>query len=237
VRFLGDGSLEYLGRLDQQVKLRGFRVEPGEVEATLRAHADVRDVVVTVRNRNTADARLVAYIVPARLPVPSHSAWSGFLKDKLPDYMIPAAFVHIQDVPLTPNGKVDHLALPEPDHRRPDLHESFVAPQQPVERRVAEIVSAVLGIDRVGLHDNFFELGGHSLMIFQVIFRLHDTFSVELPVRDFFDHPTVAGLTRVIEEQLILQAAPQEIAQAMESLDSLSADEIRALLSDEADQS
>ena len=219
------------------MKLRGFRVELGEVEATLRAHPGVRDVVVTARDRNTADARLIAYIVPARLPFPSHSAWSGFLRDKLPDYMIPAAFVHIQDVPLTPNGKVNYQGLPEPDHGRPNLEEAFVAPQQPVERRVAEILSTVLGIDRVGLHDDFFELGGHSLMLFQVIFRLHNTFSVQLPVRDFFEHPTVAGLTRVIEEQLILQAAPQEIVQAMDSLDSLSADEIRALLSDEADKS
>ncbi len=237
VRFLADGSLEHLGRLDQQVKLRGFRVELGEVEATLRAHADVRDVVVTVRNRDTADARLVAYIVPARRPAPSHSAWSGFLKDKIPDYMIPAAFIHIQDVPLTPNGKVNYQALPDPDQSRPNLREAFVAPQQPIERRVAEILSTALGIERVGLHDDFFELGGHSLMLFQVIFRLHDTFSVQLSVRDFFDHPSVAGLARVVEERLILQAAPQEIVQALGSLDLLSADEIRALLSDEADKS
>ena len=169
--------------------------------------------------------------------MPTAKDLRAFLTMKLPAHMVPSDFLFLAELPLTPNGKVDYQALPDPDHGRPNLHEAFVAPQQPIERRVAEILSTVLGIDQVGLHDDFFELGGHSLMLFHAIFRLDNTFSVQLSVRDFFDHPTVAGLVRVIEEQLILRAAPQEIVQALESLDSLSADEIRALLSDEADKS
>ena len=238
VRHLSDGGLEYLGRLDQQVKLRGFRIELGEIEAALGQHPAVREaVVIACEERPGGATRLVAYVVPAEATVPTPSAWRAFLKQKLPDYMIPAAFVVIEAVPLTASGKVDRQALPAPASVPPALDGAFVPPQTPVEQTLAQQWAAVLGLERVGRHDNFFDLGGHSLMITQVISRVQDAFQVALPLRSLFDQPTIAELAQTIVHSQITQSTPDEILAALASLDHLSDDEVRALLVDEGSAS
>jgi acyl carrier protein len=237
VRHLSDGGIEYLGRLDQQVKLRGFRIELGEIEAALGQHPAVREAVVIARQERPGDTRLVAYVVPAEATVPAPRAWRAFLKQTLPDYMIPTAFVVIEAVPLTANGKVDRLALPAPASVPSALEEAFVPPQTPAEHTLAQLWAAVLGLERVGRHDNFFELGGHSLMITQVMSRVQDAFQVELPLRSLFDHPTVAELAQTIEHSQITQSTSYEILEALASLKHLSDDEVRTLLADEGSAS
>ncbi|NUR63052.1 MAG: amino acid adenylation domain-containing protein, partial [Catenulispora sp.] len=165
-RWRADGQLEFLGRIDEQVKVRGFRIEPGEIERVLVAHPDVASAVVTARDDSDAgDRRLVAHLVPADpdTGIPSTSALRSFLRESLPDYMVPAVFVELPELPLTPNGKVDRKALPTPDGVRPELADVFAAPSTPTEELLAGIWAEVLGLDRVGVTDDFFDLGGHSL--------------------------------------------------------------------------
>ncbi|MGH8772293.1 MAG: amino acid adenylation domain-containing protein, partial [Burkholderiales bacterium] len=189
-RYLPDGNIEFLGRTDHQVKIRGFRIELGEIEAVLVQHPDVREAAVIAREDLPNDKRLIAYVV-AQDQVPSLTELRGFLQSKLPEYMIPAAVVLLDKLPVTPNGKLDRKALPAPEHRS---EESFVAPRTPVEEKLAEIFVAVLKIDRIGIHDNFFELGGHSLLATQVIARVRQALHCELPLRVIFESPTVEAL-------------------------------------------
>jgi acyl carrier protein len=194
-RYLPTGDVEYLGRVDQQVKLRGFRIELGEIEAALAQHPDVHEGVVLVREESPGDQRLVAYVVPRAAPGPAGSSLRRFLRQTLPDYMVPAAIVLLERLPLTPNGKVDRRALPKPERQG-----ALVAPRNPAEERMAAMWAEVLGLERVGIHDNFFELGGNSLLAIQVMSRLRDAFQVELPVRRLFDEgATVADLVGLIE--------------------------------------
>ncbi len=194
-RWRHDGQLEFLGRLDHQVKVRGYRIELGEIEAVLTAHPDVRAAVVLAREDSPGDRRLVAYVVPASEASPSPSALQRHLAAALPRYMVPSAFVRMEALPRTPNGKLDRGALPAPEA---PAHEgaghAFVAPRTPVEEIVAAGIQEVLGLERVGVHDDFFALGGHSLLATRVISRLRSAFSVELPLRVLFEAPTVAGL-------------------------------------------
>ena len=192
-RYLPDGNIEFLGRTDHQVKIRGFRIEPGEVEATLGRHPAVREVLVTHREDVPGDKRLVAYILPQPGQVYTISDLCDFLKGKLPDYMVPAAFVVLNALPLTPHGKVDHLALPAPDQARPELKESFAAPHTPVEKILAAIWAEVLKLERVGVHDNFFELGGDSILSIQIIARANQA-GLRLTPKQLFQHQTVAEL-------------------------------------------
>jgi len=193
-RYQLDGNLVFLGRIDDQVKIRGFRIELGEVEAVLSQHSAVHEAVVIVREDTPGDRRLVAYVVPQEEQSPTVGHLRSFLREKLPEYMLPSAFVILEQLPLTPNGKVDRRALPRPERKGP-----FVAPRNPVEERLAGMWAEVLGLERVGIHDNFFELGGHSLLATQVISRLRAAFRVELPVRRLFDEgATVAGLAELI---------------------------------------
>jgi amino acid adenylation domain-containing protein len=197
-RHLADGAVEFLGRVDLQVKVRGFRVEPGEVELALAAHPSVQAAAVVARALG-GDRRLVAYVVPrpgARL---EPQVLAAFLRERLPEAFVPSVFVELDALPLTPNGKVDRRSLPAPDRLRPNLGETFVAPRTPVEELLAAIWSQVLGVDRVGARDNFFTLGGHSLLATQVVSRLRPAFGVEIPLRKIFEAPTVAGLAREIE--------------------------------------
>jgi acyl carrier protein len=198
-RYLPDGNIEFLGRVDHQVKIRGFRVELGEIEAVLSGHPKVRETVVMAREDLPGDKRLVAYFIVAQEPAPTHDELHGFLKEKLPDYMVPSAFVELKVMPLTPNGKVDRRALPAPDTSRRDLKASFVAPRTLTEEVLANIWAETLGLKRVGVYDNFFELGGHSLLVTRVISRLHKTFQVNLPLRTLFEAPTLADLAERIE--------------------------------------
>jgi amino acid adenylation domain-containing protein len=199
-RYLPDGNLEFLGRLDNQVKIRGYRVELEEVEATLEQHQAIRQAVVVAREDASGDRRLVAYCVPHDGCRPDIRELRGFLHIKLPDYMVPAAFVVLDALPLTPNGKVDRQALPAPDQARPRLFETFVAPRTPIEELLVGIWASVLGVEAVGIHDNFFSLGGHSLLAMQVMSRLRKTFEVDVPLRALFDAPTVAGMARGVEQ-------------------------------------
>jgi amino acid adenylation domain-containing protein len=193
VRWLADGTLEFLGRLDAQVKLRGFRIEPGEIETALREHPAVRAAVVMAREDLPGDKRLVAYVV-AEGTAPGSDDLRRFLQQRLPDFMVPSAFVALESLPIAPSGKVDRRALPAPSDARPELEQAFVAPRDPAESAIASIWSLVLRIARVGIHDDFFALGGHSLLATQVISRIMATLDVELPLRAIFEVPTVAGL-------------------------------------------
>jgi amino acid adenylation domain-containing protein len=193
VRWRADGALEFLGRMDDQIKVRGHRVEPAEVEAALREHPAVRAAVVVAREDIPGEKRLVAYLVPEQ-PALGVSELRTFLHQRLPDFMVPSAFVLLAELPLSANGKVDRRLLPRPVGQSAELAEAFVAPRGPIEELLASIWATVLRIDRVGVHDNFFELGGHSLLATQVISRILATLGVELPLRAIFEAPTVAGL-------------------------------------------
>ena len=197
-RYLPDGTIEFLGCLDHQVKLRGFRIELGEIEAVLGQNPAVREVVVVARDDTSDDKRLVAYVVlQHRATVPE---LRRFLQKQLPAYMVPAAFVPLDALPLTANGKVDRRALPAPDAVRPEQEEIFVAPRTATEEVLASIWTEVLGFERLGIHDNFFDLGGHSLAATRIVSRVREAFQVELPLRWFFDAPSIAELARVLEE-------------------------------------
>jgi amino acid adenylation domain-containing protein len=198
-RYLSDGNIQFLGRLDHQVKIRGFRIELGEIEAVLAQHPAVRATVVMAREDQPGYKHLVAYVVPNQKQVPTSSELRSFLKEKLPEYMVAAAFVLLDALPLTPNGKVDRRALPTPDGARLEVEETFVPPRTPVEEILAEIWSEVLGLERVGIYDNFFELGGHSLLATQVISRAREAFQVELSLRSLLEKPTVVSLAERIE--------------------------------------
>jgi hypothetical protein len=202
VRHLADGNLEFLGRLDHQVKVRGFRIELGEVESVLGAHPGVKEAVAVVREDHPGEKRLVAYVVaegePGSQPAEGSTVASlrTFLQSRLPEHMVPAAFVILDAIPLTSSGKVDRRSLPAPGASRPELARAFVEPRTPSEQAIAAIWRGVLRLERVGVHDNFFELGGHSLLIVQAHGRLAKCFpdrSVSLV--DLFRHPTIAELS------------------------------------------
>lgn len=205
-RYRQDGSIEFLGRIDHQVKLRGFRIELAEIEAVLGKHPAVRETVVMVREDEPGDKRLVAYVVSYPELAIAVSTLRNYLQEKLPAYMVPSAFLLIDALPLTTNGKVDRRALPALLPARPELEETFVAPSTPVEELLTGIWAQILGIERVGIHDNFFELGGHSLLATQVISHLGKAFQVELPLRRLFEAPTVFSLAEQIE--MAIKAKP-----------------------------
>ncbi|MGZ3458804.1 MAG: amino acid adenylation domain-containing protein, partial [Archangium sp.] len=198
VRWRADGRMEFLGRRDGQVKVRGYRVEVGEVEAALAAHPAVSEGVVVAREDAPGDKRLVAYAVPKPGQKVEAAALRGFLGEVLPEYMVPSAFVALETLPLTPNGKVDRKALPAPDFREAE-GEGFSAPRTETEERVAGIFAEVLGLERVGAQGDFFELGGHSLLATQLVSRVREAFGVELPLRDVFEAPTVERLATRLE--------------------------------------
>jgi nonribosomal peptide synthetase DhbF len=190
-RWLPDGTLEYLGRLDTQVKVRGFRVEPGEVEAALLAHPQVREAAVAVREDAPGEKRLVAYAVPAEGAAPTWTELRAHLKARLPEYMLPSAYVPLDRLPLNANGKLDRRALPAPDA---PSGRDYVAPRTPTEKLLAGVWAEVLKAERVGLHDNFFELGGHSLLLAQLHARLEQQFPGRATLTDLFQFSTLADL-------------------------------------------
>ncbi len=210
VRYRPNGNLEFLGRIDHQVKVHGFRIELGEIESVLRQHPHVRDTVVAAQEAPSGDQRLVAYCSPAQSPAPAAEELRCFLKTTLPDYMVPAVFVMLDLLPRTPNGKVDRKALPIPDAAA--APGECVAPTTPMQLAIAQIWSDVLGLKRVGLHDNFFTLGGHSLIATQVISRLRSFSRTEVMLRDLFESPTLAGLAATIEQRQAAGTAPAQPA-------------------------
>ena len=201
-RFLPGGEIECAGRVDHQVKLRGNRVELGEIEAALADHEAVSEVVAVVREDQPGDQRLVIYFVPARNTQPQTSELRDHLSKKLPDYMIPSAIVSLKSLPLSRNGKVDRFSLPAPDEMEIQTGKTFVGPRTPVEEIVADIWAQLFRVKEVSTQDNFFELGGHSLLATQVIARVRKLFKVEVAVRCLFESPTVAALAQQIELEI-----------------------------------
>ena len=197
-RYLHDGNIEFLGRIDDQVKIRGYRVEPAEIEASLLLHPDVRQAAVAVREIRPGDKRLIAYVVLKDGWMLAAKELRGFLKEKLPGYMIPSAFEVLDALPLMPNGKIDRQALPAPDLCCIIDDAGYARPHTCVEEILAGIWSEVLGADMVGIHDNFFESGGHSLLATQVVSRIRNLFNVEIPLRTLFERPTVSELAEVL---------------------------------------
>jgi amino acid adenylation domain-containing protein len=214
-RYLPDGSIDFIGRSDGQVKIRGNRIEIGEIITVLNRHPAVRASHVAAREHRAGDMRLVAYVVPASGYEPTADDLHGFLRTHLPEYMVPAAFVRIEALPVTPNGKIDPAALPEPDAANSMWEASDNGPRTAIEGRIAEIVATVLGLPRVGMDDDFFLLGGHSLLGIQLISRIRDTFAVELPLLSLFEAPTVAELSDKVEQLIVanLEAMSEEEAQ------------------------
>jgi len=197
-RYLPDGNIEFLGRIDNQIKIRGYRIELGEIESVLSQHPSVREVVVLAREDTPGDKRLVTYVVSQQGESLEAAELRKFLKQKLPEYMIPSVFVVLDALPLTPNGKVDRRALPAPDQSRPELEQWYQAPRTPMEEILAKIWAEVLKLERIGIHDNFFDLGGHSLLATQVISRVRAGFQMEISLRTLFEKPTVAELANAI---------------------------------------
>jgi amino acid adenylation domain-containing protein len=193
-RYLPNGDIEYLGRIDDQVKIRGFRIELGEIEVLISQHPAVRETVVILSSSQADEQRIVAYVVPQTKQRLSIFELRKFLESKLPNYMIPAAFVTLEALPLTPNGKVDRKALPTPNTARPELEAIYQPPQNEVEKTIAEIWREALNVEDVGIHDNFFELGGHSLLLVQVHSKLREVFKRDLSVLDLFRYPTINSL-------------------------------------------
>ncbi|MDZ8135365.1 MAG: amino acid adenylation domain-containing protein [Nostoc sp. DedQUE04] len=200
-RWLTDGNIEFLGRIDHQVKIRGFRVELGEIETFLCQHPNVRENVVVVQQGQADNVQLVAYVVAKSEVVPSISELRSFLKEKLPDHMIPSAFVVLKNLPLAPSGKVDRKALPKPDNLRPELETAYVSPRNEIERTVADIWQKVLKVEKVGIKDNFFELGGHSLNVLQVYSKVRELLKADLTITDLFKYPTINSLSQYLTQK------------------------------------
>jgi acyl carrier protein len=200
VRFLPDGNLEYLGRTDDQVKWRGFRIEPGEIETVLMEHASVKQAAVLLREDNPGDRRLVGYVVGAEHE-PDTETLKAHVKEQLPDYMVPSILVAIDALPLTPSGKLARHSLPAPNYG--DAAQRYVAPRDATEEALVGIWAEVLAVDLIGVHDDFFELGGHSLLATQLISRVRDTLAIEMPLKYLFHNPTPGSLAVALQALLI----------------------------------
>jgi len=226
-RWRRDGRLEILGRSDNQIKLRGFRIELGEIEGAIREHDSVRQAVVLCREDRPGDKRLVAYVVPEREA--RTAELRTHLRSMLPEYMIPSAFVVLDALPVSPNGKVDRRALPAPDLS--DLQErAAAAPRTPEEQQIAEIWADVLGLPSVGIDDDFFALGGHSLLATQLLARISRTFDVDIPLRRLFEAPTVASFANALFADQLAAVDAGDLSDMLQRLEGLSEDEITALL-------
>jgi len=199
-RYLVDGNLQFVGRRDHQVKVHGFRIELAEVEAAMVAHPLVREAVATTHKDSSGENYLVGYFVPKDDAGSTVTEMRRFLKTRLPDHMVPASFCVLENLPLTPSGKVDRKSLPIPNRQRPELEAKFIAPRNPVEAVMAGIWEEILQMDRVGVEDDFFELGGHSLLATRLISKVRAAFEAEVTARDLFDAPTVAGLTKRLQK-------------------------------------
>jgi len=206
VRYLADGTIDFIGRMDQQVKIRGYRIELQEIERVLSEHPAVSTGLVIAKQKSESEKRLVAYVVPSgRTPVSTEDLLQ-FLRAKLPEYMVPSAFITLQSVPLTPNGKVDQAALPDCEGVAEGYAQRFVGPRTSVEESLGEMWKELLGISPVSMDDNFFSLGGHSLLAMRLIARIEKVFEINLPVATLFQYPTIAELARVLESEALPQS-------------------------------
>jgi amino acid adenylation domain-containing protein len=227
-----EGDLDCLGRLDFQVKVRGFRIELGEIEAALAAQPGIAQAVV-VAGGDAHERRLVAYLVPEEGRTPDPNALRAALRDRLPEYMVPAVFMPLDHLPLTPNGKVDRRALPAPEPARPGWLQEFVAPRNPTEETLAALWSEVLRVERVGVHDNFLDLGGHSLTAIRLISRIRSAFEVDLPLRTLYDSHTVADLAVAVVKAQAERTEREELERMLAELEGISDDEAQSLLAHE----
>ncbi|MCA1614415.1 MAG: phosphopantetheine-binding protein, partial [Acidobacteria bacterium] len=229
-RYLSDGRIEFLGRLDHQLKIRGFRVEPGEIEAVLGQHPDVLEALVVGREYAPGDVRLVGYVVPRAGAQLAAGVVRARLREELPEYMVPSAVVVIGALPLTPNGKVDRRALPAPDQERPELGQAFVAPRTPLEAVLTKLWADVLGLEKVGVEDNFFELGGHSLLATQLVARLSEVFAAELPLRTIFEAPTPGAMAERMKQEEPQPGDFERVAAILQRLDDMTDDDVQEML-------
>jgi amino acid adenylation domain-containing protein len=219
-RFLPDGQIAFVGRIDEQVKVHGFRVEPNEVTAALDAHPGVQQSVVVARDVAPGDTRLIGYLVPVPGSYLTLSVLRTFLRARLPDYMVPATFVILGELPLTPNGKVDRMSLPPPGESNTLRDDPRAAPRTEMEKTVAGILEGVLNLEHVDVEENFFSLGGHSLLGAQLVARFRDTFGIEMPLRVIFEAPTVAELSAEIERLLVTKLEAMSEKEVLRILDS-----------------
>ncbi|HKN83271.1 MAG TPA: amino acid adenylation domain-containing protein [Pyrinomonadaceae bacterium] len=229
-RWLPDGQIEFIGRNDFQVKLRGFRIELGEIETVLRKHDGVRDAVVAARTDPRGDAYLTAYVVGSHGSLPSDRELRTFLKEKLPEYMVPSVYLVLDRLPLTSNGKVDRRGLPEPSGAARELDVPFVAPRNAVEEVLCGIFAEVLSVERVGVNDNFFELGGHSLLAAQAVSLVRKAFQSDLPLRKIFEAPTVASLAALLITGEPTPGEFEKRAGTLRSIENLSTNDLEELL-------
>jgi acyl-coenzyme A synthetase/AMP-(fatty) acid ligase/acyl carrier protein len=221
-RLLPDGCLEYLGRKDFQIKVRGNRVEAAEVELALLEHGTLKEAVVVARQEQAEHARLVAYVVPSTLPPPPVPELRRFLAEKLPEHMVPTMFVVLDALPLTPNGKLDRRALPTPPNARPALARAYAHPRTPMETELARLWAQVLDLEQVGVHDNFLDLGGHSLSAMRIVARVRDTWHVDLPLRLLLEDLTVADMALAIAQYLASATDPELLDRPLTDGEALS---------------
>lgn len=230
-RRLPHGEIEFAGRTDHQVKVRGFRIELAEIEAVLSRYDGINDAVVTVREDEQLDKYLVGYIVSAHEPPPSSSELRAHLKATLPDYMIPSAFVVLNELPRTPNGKVDRRSLPAPDGVEQKPEAVYVPPRTIVEEALAGIWSHILRVERVGMLDNFFELGGHSILAIRLLAQIEEAFEIKLPLRSLFEEPTIEAMERLMQADGGQRERIEQTAGLLLKLASMSDSELESTLS------
>ena len=228
-RRLSNGDVEYLGRIDLQVKIRGFRIELGEIESVLAKHVSVRESVVILANDASGEKRLVAYYTPQAGQKATNAELFAFLKDRLPEYMVPAAFVELERMPLNSNGKIDKKALPAADLARPERTEDVVTPQTPLEQEVASVWKEVLGLERVGVNENFFEIGGHSLLATRVIMLLRSRLGLSISLRLLFEYPTIGGMATALMDTLLDETDEPSLLEMISEVENLSDNEVRQL--------
>jgi amino acid adenylation domain-containing protein len=229
-RHLPDEGIEFIGRIDNQVKIRGYRIELGEIESVLRQHSAIYDAVVLAREDVPGDRRLVAYIVPDPQAAPAQTELRHWLREKLPEYMIPPSWMMLKSLPLTPNGKIDRKQLPQPDKVRLDMEQLFVAPRTFVEEELARLWRELLGVDVVGIHDNFFDLGGHSLLLTQLLSRIREDFEVDLLLGTLFDNQTIAQMAAIIAVAHAEQGDADEVYMLLNQIKDLSPEAAKEML-------
>ena len=232
-RMNSDGLLIHVGRKDFMVKIREHRVEIGEIEKALLLHPQVVNAGVAAWDRESGEKYLAAYVVPRQVPAPTINSLSEFLRETLPDYMIPSAFMFLEVIPMT-NGKLDRKGLPKPDERRPTLGELYVNPRNEVEQNLVRIWEEVLNVHPIGIYDNFFDLGGHSLGAMRVVSQVIKKFQLELPLQSLFQSPTVAAMAAVITRNLTQFANQAELAALLRELEAMSEEEARKQMAMEA---